>query len=163
MDCDEKIKTHIISVWMENRRWITLGGTEGMLFLTDRHMMFVHKTKAKIKWWRAVADRQITHILKTKNIMTKNDGYKETDLINDLKDERNLELQLSDIIDINHEEKIWGSVLNLVFISKKNKKTKCRFSIASDWVKYPLKDPIKYMKVDWEPFVEYIKTKIEIK
>ena len=28
---------------------------------------------------------------------------------------------------------------------------------AQDWVKYPAKEPTKYLKVDWEPFVQYIK------
>ena len=36
---------------------------------------------------------------------------------------------------------------------------KYQFSIVQDWVKYPLKDPIKYMKVDWSGFIKYVKDK----
>jgi len=28
---------------------------------------------------------------------------------------------------------------------------------VKDWVKYPAKNPMKYLRVDWEPFVQYIK------
>ena len=31
------------------------------------------------------------------------------------------------------------------------------YTLAQDWVKYPVKEPTKYLKVDWEPFVQYIK------
>ena len=40
---------------------------------------------------------------------------------------------------------------------KDGKKEKFQYSIAQDWVKYPAKEPTKYMKVDWKPFVQYIK------
>ena len=36
---------------------------------------------------------------------------------------------------------------------------KYQFSVVQDWVKYPLKDPMKNMKVDWSGFVKYIKDK----
>ena len=36
-------------------------------------------------------------------------------------------------------------------------KKKYQFSIVQDWVKYPLKAPMKYMKVDWSRFVKHIK------
>jgi len=40
---------------------------------------------------------------------------------------------------------------------KDGKKEKFQYSIAQDWVKYPAKEPTKYMRVDWGPFVQYIK------
>jgi len=45
---------------------------------------------------------------------------------------------------------------------KNGKKEKFQFSVVQDWVKYPAKDPTKYMKVDWKPFVQYIKDKQKI-
>jgi hypothetical protein len=45
---------------------------------------------------------------------------------------------------------------------KDGKREKFQFSIAQDWVKYPVKAPTKYMKVDWEPFVQYIKDRQKI-
>jgi len=53
------------------------------------------------------------------------------------------------------DEKL-GSVLNLEYV-KDGKKEKFRYSVVKDWVKYPAKDPQKYMRVDWEPLVQYIK------
>ena len=53
---------------------------------------------------------------------------------------------------------MWGSVLLLEILEDEQSK-KYQFSIVQDWVKYPLKDPIKYMKVDWSSFVKYIKDK----
>ena len=45
MEEDEKIHAHIVSVWREAKGFFTIGGKEGMLFLTDNHLMFVSKLK----------------------------------------------------------------------------------------------------------------------
>ena len=70
--------------------------------------------------------------------------------------EKNIQLSFDDILNITHEEKVWGSILLLEY-EKDGKRQKYQYSIAQDWVKYPIKEPTKYMKVDWEPFVQYIK------
>ena len=49
-----------------------------------------------------------------------------------------------------------GSVLFLEY-EKDGKKENFQYSVAQDWVKYPLKEPTKFLKVDWEPFVQYVK------
>lgn len=156
MDTDEKIRAHVVSVWREAKKFLSIGGREGMLVLTDKHLMFVHKTQAKMRWWDAIVKRQGMMVLKTKNIMNIHDGYDEKDLVEDLKNEKNVELAFDDISKINFEEKEWGSVLNLEY-QKNGKKEKFQYSVAQDWVKYPVKEPTKYMHVDWAPFVEYIK------
>ncbi|RDJ31978.1 MAG: hypothetical protein DWQ18_00470 [Crenarchaeota archaeon] len=156
MDSDEKIRAHVVSVWREAKKFLSIGGREGMLVLTDKHLMFVHKTQAKMRWWDAIVKRQGVMVLKSKNIMNIHDGYDEKDLVEDLKNEKNVELAFDDISKINFEEKEWGSVLNLEY-QKNGKKEKFQYSVAQDWVKYPVKEPTKYMHVDWAPFVEYIK------
>ena len=158
MESDESILAHIMSVWRENKKFFSIGGKEGMLLLTDRHLMFVHKTQAKMQWWRAVRERQVISFLKSKNTMILIDGYTEESLMDDLENKKNVELSFDDISKIQHEEKVWGSVLNLEY-EKDGKKEKFQFAVAQDWVKYPAKDPTKYMKVDWEPIVQYIKSK----
>ncbi len=158
MESNERIQAHILSVWRESKKFLSIGGKEGMLLLTDKHLMFVHKTEAKMKWWQAVVQRQVLSLLKSKNIMVLQDGYAEKDLILDLENKKNIELSFGDILEINHEERVWGSVLNLEYV-KDGKKEKFQYSVVRDWVKYPAKDPQKYMKVDWEPFVQYIKDK----
>ncbi|KEQ57326.1 PH domain protein [Marine Group I thaumarchaeote SCGC RSA3] len=156
MQPDEKIQAHIVSIWRESKKFLSIGGKEGMLVLTDKHLMFIHKTEAKMKWWKAITQRQVINFIRSKNTMIRHDGYDEEDLMNDVEDKRNTELSFDDISEIGFEEKTWGSVLQLEY-EKDGKKEKFQYSIAQDWVKYPAKEPTKYMKVDWAPFVQYIK------
>lgn len=156
MESDEKIQAHLVSIWRESKKFFSLGGKEGMLVLTDKHLMFVHKTDAKMKWWKAITQRQVINFIRSKNTMIRHDGYDEEELLEDVEDERNVILTFDDISSIKFEEKVWGSVLQLEY-EKDGKEEKYQYAIAQDWVKYPAKEPTKYMKVDWEPFVQYIK------
>ena len=158
MDSDERILAHIVSVWRESKKFLSIGGREGMLILTDRHLMFIQKTEAKKKWWQAIVERQIVDLLKdkSKNIMTMQDGYSEKNLKIDLENEKNTEISFDDITKIEHKEEVWGSVLNIEY-TKMDQKEKFQFSVVQGWVKYPAKDPVKYLRVDWEPLVQYIK------
>ena len=72
-----------------------------------------------------------------------------------------MEIRFDDILKISSEEKAWGDVLNLEINEEGNKK-KYQFSVVQDWVKYPIKDPQKYMKVDWSSLVQYIKDRQKI-
>ena len=152
----ERIQAHVISVWRESRKFFSLGGKEGMLILTDAHLSFVQKTTAKSSWWNAVRRRQILSLLKSRNVMTSHDGYDESTLKEDLKNPKNVELAFDDILFMSVEEKEWGSVLYLEY-AKEGKVEKYQYSVAQDWVKYPAKDALKFMKVDWWPFVLFIK------
>ena len=156
MQPDEKIQAHLVSVWREPKKFFSIGGKEGMLVLTDKHLMFVHKTEAKMRWWQSIRQRQVISFLKSKNTMIRHDGYEESNLIEDIANGKNTQLSFDDILNITHEEKEWGSILLLEY-EKDGKRQKYQYSIAQDWVKYPAKEPTKYMKVDWEPFVQYIK------
>lgn len=156
MEHGEKIQAHLVSVWREPKKFFSIGGREGMLVLTDKHLMFIHKTEAKMKWWQAIRQRQVINFLKSKNTMIRHDGYEESNLMEDIENEKNVELSFDDILSITYEEKEWGSILILEY-EKDGKRQKYQYSIAQDWVKYPVKEPTKYMKVDWEPFVQYIK------
>ena len=49
MQSDEKIQAHLVSVWRESKKIFSIGGKEGMLILTDKHLMFIHKTESKMK------------------------------------------------------------------------------------------------------------------
>jgi len=156
MQSDEKIQAHLVSVWREPKKFFSIGGKEGMLILTDKHLMFIHKTEAKMRWWQSIRQRQVISFLKSKNTMIRHDGYEESNLIEDIGNGKNIQLSFDDILNITYEEKEWGSILLLEY-EKDGKRQKYQYSIAQDWVKYPAKEPTKYMKVDWEPFVQYIK------
>jgi hypothetical protein len=161
MDVEEKIQVHIVSVWRESKKIFSLHGKEGMLILTDKHLMFVHKTEVKMRWWNAVTQRQVLTFLKSKDVMIQQDGYNEEQLRTDLENKKNMEIRFDDILNISHEEKTWGGVL-ILEINQGEKNHKYQFSVVQDWVKYPIKDPQKYMKVDWSSFVQYIKDRQKI-
>jgi len=156
MQSNEKIQAHLVSIWRESKKFFSIGGKEGMLILTDKHLSFVFKTEARMKWWKAITQRQVINFIKSKNTMIIHDGYDEQELMNDLENEKNIELVFDDISKISFEEKVWGSALYLEY-EKNGKEEKFQYAIAQDWVKYPVKEPTKYMKVDWKPFVQYIK------
>ena len=81
MQSDEKIQAHLVSVWRESKKIFSIGGREGMLVLTDKHLSFVHKTEAKMKWWKAITQRQVINFIKSKDTMIRHDGYDEEELI----------------------------------------------------------------------------------
>ena len=89
------------------------------------------------------------------------DGYEEKDLQVDLEEVKKKyisKITFDNILEIEEEEKTWGSVLQIKAIEN-GKEKKYEFSIVQDWVKYPIKDPTKYLNVDWKPCVEFIKSK----
>ena len=147
MDSDEQIQAHVLSVWREGKKLFSIHGKEGMFFLTDKHIMFVPKTEAKMKWWQAATQRQVLTLLKSDNIMLRHDGYGEEQLRIDLENKKNVEVSFDDITKIKHQDKSWGGVLSLEYV-KNGKKEKFDFSVVQDWVKYPQKTPMKYIKVD---------------
>ena len=156
MEPDEKIQAHLVSVWRESKKFFSIGGREGMLILTDKHLTYVHKTESKANWWKAITQRQVINFIKSKNTMIHHDGYDEKDLSIDLENSKNVEVAFDEIDKITFEEKIWGSALYLEY-KKNGKKENYQYAIAQNWVKYPLKEPTKFMKIDWSPFVQYIK------
>jgi len=161
MDSDEQIQAHILSVWLKEKKLISRG-KEIMLILTNKHLMFFPKTDLRMRWWDAATRRQAVALMKSKDVMIKQDGYKEKELRIDLENEKNSKVSFDNIIDISSEEKVWGSVLNLeLYENGKKKKYQC--AVVLDWVKYPIKDPTKHMKVDWSSFVQYVKDKQRIK
>jgi len=110
MEHDEKIQAHLVSVWRESKKFFSVGGREGMLVLTDKHLTYVHKTESKMNWWKAITQRQVINFIKSKDTMIHHDGYDEKELSNDLENTKNVELVFDDIKKISFEEKL-GVVL----------------------------------------------------
>ena len=96
--------------------------------------------------------------------MLTHDGYTEKDLRVDLDEKAEFasEVTFNNILEINSEEKQWGSVLKMKVIED-GKKKEHQYSIVKDWVQYPLKDPTGFLKVDWEPFIDFIKSRQTVK
>ena len=164
MDENEKIQAHLVSVWRESKAFFSVGGKEGMLFLTDNHLLFVRRTERMKKWWMAAVTRQVVTLHNNNNVMITHDGYDEEDLKIDLVEKSKYvsEVTFNNILEISAEEKQWGNVLKMKIIEDEKKK-EYQYSIVRDWVQYPLKDPTSFLKVDWEPFVEFIKSKQIVK
>ena len=161
MEFDEKIHTHLMSVWRESKSFFGVGGKEGMLILTDNHFIFLKRTERMKKWWGAVTKRQVVALLQNKSTIQRLDGYEEKDLQIDLEEVKKKyisKITFDNILEIEEEEKTWGSVLKIEAIENEKKKS-YEFSIVQDWVKYPIKDPTKYLNVDWKPCVEFIKSR----
>jgi hypothetical protein len=87
--------------------------------------------------------------------MIRHDGYDEESFQEDLQNEKNVAVTFNNITKITIKEEVWGSVLHLEYM-RDGSIEKYQFSIAQDWVKYPVKDPTKFMRVDWKPFVDFI-------
>ena len=161
MAFDEKIHTHLMSVWRESKSFFGVGGKEGMLILTDNHFIFLKRTERMKKWWGAVTKRQVVALLQNKSTIQRLDGYEEKDLqidLEEVKEKYISKITFDNILEIEEEEKTWGSVLKIMAIENEKKKS-YEFSIVQDWVKYPIKDPTKYLNVDWKPCVEFIKSR----
>jgi len=161
MEFDEKIHTHLMSVWRESKSFFGVGGKEGMLLLTDNHFIFLKRTERMKKWWGAATKRQVVTLLQNKNTILRHDGYEEKDLQIDLKEVKEKyisKITFDNILEVDDEEKTWGSVLKIKAVEN-GKKKNYEFSIVQDWVKYPIKDPTKYLNVDWKPCIEFIKSR----
>ena len=161
MEDNETDHAHILSVWRESKGFFTIGGKEGMLFLTDNHLMFVSKTERTKYWWEPAVKRQNIAFLRGGSMLVTQDGYTEQDLQIDLENKKNLEIAYDNILEISSEKKEWGNVMHMRFLDDGEEKD-YQFSIVLDWVKYPIKDPMKYLKVDWEPFIEFIRSRRRI-
>ena len=158
MDAEEEIQAHVLSVWKENRGFFSGKGSEGMLILTNKRLLFIKKTEAPMKWWGAIRTRQIVRLLQNKDEMITEDGYDATSLEIDLENKKNQKISFNNILQVDVKEKVWGSVLFLDVMDG-GKEKKFQFSVVQDWVKYPLSAPTKFLKVDWSGFVKYIKDK----
>ena len=161
MEFDEKIHTHLMSVWRESKSFFGVGGKEGMLLLTDNHFIFLKRTERMKKWWGAATKRQVVTLLQNNNTILRHDGYDEKDLEIDLEEVKSKyisKITFDNILEISEEEKTWGSVLKITAVED-GKKKQYDFSVVQDWVNYPIKDPTKYLRVNWTPCIDYIKSK----
>ena len=157
VDSNEQIKAHLVWIWGEEEGFLKRG-KEGMLVITDRRIAFISKTNMTYRIHDVHAMRQLKRFKERENVFRPLEGYKVKDLEDDLnKSGENLEIPFRQILDITQQEKRWGTLLkvnaNLIDKSKIYK-----FSIVKGWVKYPLKDPIEFQRMDWTDLIDLFKT-----
>ena len=157
VDWDEQIKAHLFWVWSEGEGFLKQG-KEGMLVVTDRRLAFIFKTDMTFRMHDTHTRRQAKHFEAGENVFRPAEGYKLEHLERDLdKSPDNLEVPFSQILDIAPEEKDWGTVLKVkVNLGDKSKVKK--FLIVKGLVKYPVKEPMGFQKMDWSPIVNLVKT-----
>ena len=154
---DEVIKAHLVWIWGEEEGFLKRG-KEGMLVITDRRIAFISKTNMTYRIHDVHSIRQLKRFKEGENIFRPLEGYTVKNLEGDLnKSDENLEIPFRQILDITQHEKRWGTLLkvntNLIDNSKVYK-----FSVVKGWVKYPLKDPIEFQRMDWTDLINLFKT-----
>lgn len=159
VDWNEQIKGHLFWVW-GGEEGLFKRGKEGMLVVTDRRLAFIIKTDMTYKMHDSHSIRQLKRFEAGENIFRPAEGYKLEDLKKDLaKSPDNLQIPFVQILDVLSEEKDWGTLLkvktNLGYKAKVFK-----FSIVKGWVKYPVKDPLEFQRMDWRPLISLVKMSI---
>lgn len=132
-------------------------GKEGMLVITNMRIAFIMKTKMKYRVHEEYSLRQLRRFKDGESVLLPVERYEEIDLQNDLAEsDKNMDIPFDKIINIEQERKKWGTLLKLKFIE--NEATRgYKFMVVKGWVKYPLKDPVSFQQLNWDPIIALIK------
>jgi hypothetical protein len=132
-------------------------GREGMLVITNMRIAFVTKTEMKYNVHEEYSLRQLRRFKDGEPVLLPFDHYKEIDLQNDLAEsDKNMDIPFDNIINIGQEKKKWGTLLKVKFIEKEGNRD-YKFMVVKGWVKYPLKDPVSFQQLNWDPIIALIK------
>jgi hypothetical protein len=132
-------------------------GKEGMLVITNMRIAFITKTKMKYRVHEEYSLRQLRHFKDGESVLMPVERYEEIDLQNDLAEsDKNMDIPFDKIINIEQERKKWGTLLKLKFIENEGTRG-YKFMVVKGWVKYPLKDPVSFQQLNWDPIIALIK------
>lgn len=152
----ENIKYHLFWIWGQEDGFMKRG-KEGMLVITNLRIAFITKTKMKYNVHQEYSLRQLRRFKDGESVLQPVERYNEIDLQNDLDEsDKNLDIPFSRIVKIEQEKKRWGTVLKLKFVENEDTKG-YKFMVARGWVKYPLKDPVSFQQLDWDPIISLMK------
>lgn len=152
----ENIKYHLFWIWGQEDGFMKRG-KEGMLLITNLRIAFITKTKMKYNVHQEYSLRQLRRFKDGESVLQTVERYNEIDLQNDLDEsDKNLDIPFSRIVKIEQEKKRWGTVLKLKFAENGDTKG-YKFMVVKGWVKYPLKDPVSFQQLDWEPVISLMK------
>lgn len=154
----ENIKYHLMWIWGQEDGFLKRG-KEGMLVITNLRLAFITKTKMKYKVHDEYSLRQPRRFKEGESVLQPVERYNEIDLQTDLDEsDKNIDIPFSRIVKIGQEKKRWGTLLRLKFVERESTKG-YKFMVVKGWVKYPLKDPVSFQQLDWEPIVSLMKNK----
>ena len=132
-------------------------GKEGMLVITNMRLAFIMKTKMKYRVHEEYSLRQLRRFKDGESVLLPVERYEEIDLQNDLAEsDKNMDIPFDKIINIEQERKKWGTLLKLKFIENEGTRG-YKFMVVKGWVKYPLKDPVSFQQLNWDPIIALIK------
>jgi hypothetical protein len=152
----ENIKYHLFWIWGQEEGFMKRG-KEGMLVITNLRIAFITKTKMKYNVHQEYSLRQLRRFKDGESVLQPVERYNEIDLENDLDEsDKNLDIPFSRIVKIEQEKKRWGTVLKLKFVENEDTKG-YKFMVVKGWVKYPLKDPVSFQQLDWDPIISLMK------
>ena len=152
----ENIKYHLFWIWGQEEGFMKRG-KEGMLVITNLRIAFITKTKMKYNVHQEYSLRQLRRFKDGESVLQPVERYNEIDLQNDLDEsDKNLDIPFSRIVKIEQEKKRWGTVLKLKFVENEDTKG-YKFMVVKGWVKYPLKDPVSFQQLDWDPIISLMK------
>jgi hypothetical protein len=152
----ENIKYHLLWIWGQEDGFMKRG-KEGMLVITNLRIAFITKTKMKYNVHQEYSLRQLRRFKDGESVLQPVERYNEIDLQNDLDEsDKNLDIPFSRIVKIEQEKKRWGTVLKLKFVENEDTKG-YKFMVVKGWVKYPLKDPVSFQQLDWDPIISLMK------
>ncbi|MFZ0328419.1 MAG: hypothetical protein WBP64_14430 [Nitrososphaeraceae archaeon] len=153
---DEQIKAHLMWIWGQKDGFIKRG-MEGMMIITNRRIAFITRTNMTYKVHDAHSLKQLKRFKEGEDVFRPIYGYTIKDLICDLAmSNKNLEIPYDKIVDIIPEAKRWGTMLKVRFRFEGKLET-YMFSVVKGWVKYPLKDPVEFQHIDWNPLIKIFK------
>jgi len=156
LESTEQVISVLFSVWGKEEG-LFKRGREGMLILTSKRIAFVSKTKMNMSWWRDEVERQLKAFVKSNNTIRVIEEYTPERLARDLQDESNMNIQMKQVAGLELANKHWGSELKLKF-GQDNKVKTYTFAIVKGWTTYPVKDPIAFLDVDWQPWINAAKS-----
>jgi hypothetical protein len=132
-------------------------GKEGMLVITNMRIAFIMKTKMKYRVHEEYSLRQLRRFKDGESVLMPVERYDEIDLQDDLAEsDKNMDISFDKIINIEQEKKKWGTSLKLKFIENEGTRG-YKFMVVKGWVKYPLKDPVSFQQLNWDPVIAIIK------
>ncbi len=131
-------------------------GREGMLVITDVRIAFVTKTNMLYRHHDTYSLEQLRRFETGDYEFLPFVGYKIKHLEWDLeKSVDNQSFPFNQVLAIAQERKRWGTRLKVVKEqSGVNKLKTYKFTVAKGWVKYPVKDPVRFQHVNWTPIIK---------
>jgi len=159
LDEDERIIAGLPKVWDQEVGFMGFfrKSKEGYLVLTNKQVVFVPK------WFHLTPKDNEKYFGGEQVKVTKIDRYSEPDLDEDISEQAHSVLMpLESIVDVGVVEMRKVNFLRIKF--RTNGKIKAfDFALAQSVTNYPIRQPLRFHNLDWEPWVRLIRSYLPVK